>query len=175
LRILPDKSLTFGRASIEMPVLLEALNKDLHRYGSDSRAIVLTLHLHIEYWIDQIISGMSVKREALDGKCGPPTFGTKFSFLKSSKVIQEDTAFARNIQRINNIRNKYAHNIILADIADYIHEQMESMEPLRGETASNTPYLSFDDRFIIRGLETISWVHELYRRNLQPNFDSKKN
>ena len=166
-RSLSKKTRPFSRKTIDMRTLLDSVNKDLRRYGSDTRAIALTLHLQIEYWLDQTLSEMSRNSKIVIAQCDTASFGKKFKFLKSSGIIKEDSDLAVNIHCIQKIRNLYGHEIVVDSIAVEVERYIRQMKELHGGHAAILQPDDYNERFILLGLETMASTHELYVKRTQ--------
>lgn len=87
------------------------------------RSKVLTLHLYIEYWLDNII-----EKEKNKGKdfSNVGTFHQKNESLHNLKII--DDHLYSNIEKINKIRNIYAHTLELEKVQDKVHEYLSQIK-----------------------------------------------
>jgi len=95
----------------EIQEIYQRLNTDFN-FVSDLRSKVLIVHLNLEHWIDKII-------ESLFGDSSLfRTFAFKVKILQSIGVFANNDELLGNIKLINNIRNRYAHNLLSADETD---------------------------------------------------------
>lgn len=152
---------------IESRIRLDALNKQLRKYGSDIRAISLILHLHIEYWVNEILSTrLDNAQIVLEDYNGLGTFGNKVKLLNALGIIHESSDLSHNIQHVQRIRNLYAHNLIIEEINDEIKREIEGMKALHERTDDLTSR-PLEDKFVLLGLETMASLQELHSSIMQ--------
>ncbi len=96
----------------EMKVLFKKLDSDFELIR-DLRSRVFTVHLHIEYWLEKIIDSLLPQpKYLLDEDEDLSSFSNKLRILATLGFFQEKPGLCENINLINKIRNRYAHELL---------------------------------------------------------------
>ncbi|MEW5897389.1 MAG: hypothetical protein AB1668_06865 [Nanoarchaeota archaeon] len=132
----------------------------------ETRMLALMIHLFVEYWINEIINtlfknpGIIFKDRDLNG------FNKKIDLLKACGIIKESSDLLKNIQLINQIRNDYAHNLIVGEIEKATVDRINRIIMLK-VSYNNVGFasqLDLHSRFKAKAISTIMELYSLYAK-----------
>jgi hypothetical protein len=93
----------------------------------DIRTLILTGHLFVEYCVNERILRMFKDGEIIVNDNG---FGfyKKFQLLKASGLFNDQKHIERNIEIINQLRNKCAHCLFIEDLQEDMKKSIREMK-----------------------------------------------
>jgi len=77
------------------------------------RFLSIITHMYVEYFLNEIICNKISKPELIIDNKGLGGFYNKFTLLKSLGFFEGKEKLEKNVERINMIRNFYAHNMLI--------------------------------------------------------------
>ncbi|MBI5061507.1 MAG: hypothetical protein HZB67_04305 [Candidatus Aenigmarchaeota archaeon] len=132
----------------------------------DFRLHVLFVHLHIEFWMNNIIEIKFSHPKTIMHNKDFKTFSNKLELLYAMDVINEN--IYQQIKAVNRIRNHYAHNITLnKDFPSEVKKYIDELCALnKGDFIDKC--IKLEHKFITASSYLVGYLNGLYEKMLKP-------
>ena len=158
--------------TIDNEVLGKRLCDEVNRV-SDVKTLSLSLHLHIEYYLYELIKLKFYEPKFIidDNELG--SFYNKCRILRALGVFSQKDNVLRNIKLITRIRNFYAHSLIISDkLPDENKNRIKQLIYLGddgNESDYDYPWDEHEDEYIAQlhvcGVSTIMVLQRMVKSN----------
>lgn len=132
----------------------------------ENRLLVLILHLHTEYWLNELIIKVFPNSNIILDKGPFKSFSVKLKLLKSLGVIS-DSSVLNNIETLNRIRNLYTHTLDYKSVEKKAEDEIKKMTELVGPPKMKKQGYIPDHPFTklqLRAITTILKLEEINRK-----------
>lgn len=102
--------------------------------------LALRVHLYVESKIDELFK-KEFNCAKIDLIMEKLTFEEKLSLLKKADVFREKESVYRNVKLIQEIRNKYAHNLLESNILPLVTNKINLLEWIKNNPEEGDPQL----------------------------------
>ncbi|MBI3032890.1 hypothetical protein HYY69_05415 [Candidatus Woesearchaeota archaeon] len=137
--------------------LMEEFNKE-----QEIRSLVLTAHLFIEYWINEIIMNIFPQGKIIFKNKELRGFSSKIDILTAFGVFEKDEDLLYNITQINQLRNKYAHNLIIKE--SEVNKSIKQLKLIPNNLSENINSFDLISQFKMKTVITILTLHSVFNR-----------
>ncbi len=145
--------------------LLKEVNKSITAFVNDAnindiRLLSIIMHLYLESYMNNIISSKLKHPERIIDRL---PFYRKCTLLDAFGIFDENINLKNNINKINKIRNHYAHNLespIDEEIPTKVVDLISQMRPLDKDRLEKDTYNTVM-KFRLLSIETISKLSQI--------------
>jgi len=141
------------------------LVEELNKYN-ELRTLALVVHLFVEYYINEIIIKLFPKGEIIIENRALNSFSKKINILKAWDLFKSDSDLLKNINLVNEIRNKYAHNLIASEVDKEAAKKINDIKILEIRYANVGFASQFDtvNQFKAKAVSTIISLNEVFAK-----------
>jgi hypothetical protein len=128
----------------------------------DEIALIITIHLYTEYWINRLIEKRSLTGKEILNDHRIYSFTVKLNLIFNMELIPKD--LFSNIKHLNNLRNKYSHEINY-NCADFNFSKFKNPDPtfsfIDSQIAVREGRIKLKDLIIQVGIVTFGWLNNI--------------
>lgn len=128
---------------------------------NDPLAVVVTIHLYTEYWLDRILESACENPNRLPRQMN---YKNKLDIVHS--LVSLPDGLHKNLSKLNTLRNKCAHNLDFDfSTADYNYD-LSTLVNNNEQIIDDLTKIELWDRLMWIGIATFGWVNNFANKSL---------